>query len=255
VDVLEWIERAEAQTGRRLASSTAAAFALHAAAMLFLLRTPATLVGESSAFDPGALRFHLGYAGPTQIHPELEVREENSVQSSVYQKAIASQGQARESSSRRRPLRGSPAGGLPANAGSSADGEPDLGVTEDVPDLARPVAGTHGALSFSEDFQIVKLVKPVYPEYELQRGIRAKLIVAVWVTPEGDLENEQIQETLTDPPSASPRSFEIATLDAVRQWRVLPPRRLAQSAGIWLRIPIQFDPERPDYFGQGLQAP
>lgn len=237
------IEEREAEYRRRLAVATFAAVALHLVAALWL-----DLEWERVQRLDRDRKIDLGYAGERRILSELEVLEPNSIQAYFYQKA-------REGRSRAVEYR--LVQPLPLDPGPEPVPKPqpkplDEAATEAVeidesPELVEPVFATHREISFSEDFVILNLVKPLYPEYELARRIRARLLVAVWVTPQGDLENEQIQEATTDPPSAPSRSFEIATLEAIRQWKVRPPKRLEKTTGIWLTIPIQFDPDDDNF--------
>ncbi len=57
-----------------------------------------------------------------------------------------------------------------------------------------------------------------------------------------------MQQSTTDPPSASARGFELATLEALRQWKVRPPLSMRGRQGIWVTIPVVFDPVRDDFF-------
>jgi len=241
--MLELYEKHEAEYRRRLAVACLVTIALQGTLLLVLHR-----VGWNPLEVPE--RMHLGYPGRNLRQPELEVLEPNSVQAYFYQKAR--EGRARAIEYRiLQPLELTP--GPDALAIRDVETEdqpverPDEMTIEDVPDVVMPLSATHSEISYSEDFQILKLVKPTYPEYELSQGIRARLLIAVWVTPQGDLENEQILDATTDPPSASTRGFEIATLDAVRQWKVRPPRQMAGTQGMWLTIPVQFDPKRDDF--------
>jgi TonB family protein len=241
--VLELYERHEAEYRRRLGVAGLVTIALQAVFLLVLHR-----MGWNPLDVPE--RLHLGYPGRNLMQPELEVLEPNSVQAYFYQKAR--EGRARAIEYRiLQPIELTPGPDPVALRDVETEEQPvprpDEMTMEEVPDVVMPLTATHRQISYSEDFQIIKLVKPTYPEYELSQGIRGRLLVAVWVTPQGDLENEQILDATTDPPSASSRGFEIATLEAVRQWKVRPPRQMAGMQGMWLTIPVQFDPKRDDF--------
>lgn len=242
------IEAREAEYRRNLAGATFAAVAL-----LFVVALWVNVEWDRFQRDPEEQKkIELGYEGRRRILSELEVLEPNSVQAYFYQKAREGRTKAVEY----RLVRD-----IPLERGPEPAPEPqpqDEPVTEAVeietsPELVEPVFATRREVSFSEDFVILNLVKPLYPEYELARRIRARVLVAVWVTPHGDLENEQIQEAKTDPPTAPSRSFEIATLEAIRQWKVKPPKRLEKTSGIWLTIPILFDPDDDNFLESDIR--
>jgi TonB family protein len=97
-------------------------------------------------------------------------------------------------------------------------------------------------VSFSESFVILRFVKPIYPEAELQAGISARLLIAVHVTPGGDIDDEQVQEAKTDPPGPT-GAFELSAFQAMRRWRIgLPPDHHAPE-GYWLPYLVEFTPE------------
>jgi hypothetical protein len=62
----------------------------------------------------------------------------------------------------------------------------------------------------------------------------------MYVTAEGRIELERITEVTTDPAGASTVAFELATLEAVRQWRVRPPQVEGKPRGKWLYVDIAF---------------
>lgn len=241
--MFESYEKHEIEYRRRLGAATVTAVMLQALAVLLLM-----LAGWNPLQVPE--RWHLGYAGKDLPQPELEVLEPNSVQSYFYQKKREGRMQAIEYRVLQ-PIELSPGPEPVAEQNVQKpleETQPDdrTSLIEEV-DIVEPALATHREIAYSENFQIVKLVKPMYPEYELQRGVRARLLVTVYVTPAGDLEDAQIQQADTDPPSASSRGFELATLEAVRQWKVRPPRSVRGRQGIWVTIPVVFDPSRDDY--------
>jgi len=221
---------------------------LHAALIISLERTSQwkTLPEE---------RIRLGYEGPTRIQRELEVMQPNSVQAHFSQ--LAREG--RRSAVEYHVLpeidvtRGAEPVPIPEK---KPEPNPTPAVQSEAEAEIEPLIATHAELSFSDDFVILRLVKPIYPEYELERGITATITVAAWLTPTGELQDEKITGATAEPQSASTRGFEIASLEAIRQWKIRPPRRLQDAAGMWLSIPIRFDPSDDDFLGpQGMRTP
>lgn len=184
----------------------------------------------------------LGYRGPQRPMQEIELLEPNSVQSFFSQR-------------RREGRRHAPEYRLLQNI--DPDPGPDAMPVRQVdkpkpaedepmkPDndvrIVDPVRPTHKQLSYSEDFVILESVKPDYPEYERSRLIEGYVVIQCYVTAEGLIQDEQVTESATRPPGGSTRAFERAALDAVRQWKVMPPRRNGQPLGAWLPIRINFD--------------
>lgn len=237
--MLDRLDRYEAEYRRRLARCALAVLA--AQVLLITLRVAAP---AQFAIDTPERR-HLGYPGPDRFRPELEVLEPNSVQAYFYQKAREGRTQAIDYRVLQ-PIDLTPGPNAIVQPRNIQKPQPKPRVDpqpDDLPEIVEPQVASHAPLSFSKDFQIIRLVKPVYPEYELQRGIRAELDVAVWLTPQGDVDRAEVRETRVDPPTASPRAFELATLEAIRMWKVRPRERQQPFEGMPLYLPILFDPE------------
>ena len=182
----------------------------------------------------------LGYEGTTRTLEELEILEPNSVQSYFFQRERVGVMAAPEYSITE-PLDLDP-GPQPVRV-RQIKKKVETPKIKEVPEkieLIEPLKAYHKPASFSNKFVILKAVKPFYPEYEKQRSIQAMLTVAVYVTAEGRIENEQVTEVRTDPGGASPRAFVLAALEAVRQWRIRPRNIDGVSRGQWLTIPIEF---------------
>jgi TonB family protein len=120
-----------------------------------------------------------------------------------------------------------------AAAGASADDGVSLPALQ--PDVA-----------LSDRLVITKLVKPSYPDRELQQGISADVLVALHVTPLGEIDEAHVQESRTDPP-ASPRAFELTALEALRQWRIRLPATGEYRQGCWIRVPVEYRPRDKDF--------
>jgi len=248
ITVGDRMQRYEAEYRRRILAAMMAAMALHAALIISLERTSRwkTLPDE---------RIRIGYEGPTRIQRELEVMQSNSVQAHFSQ--LAREGRKRAVEYRILPeveiTRGPEPVRIPEK---KTQPSPTPSVQSEAETEIEPLIATQAELSYSDEFVILRLVKPIYPEYELERGITASITVAAWLTPTGELQDEQITQASAEPVSASTRGFEIASLEAIRQWKIRPPRHLQEAAGMWLSIPIRFDP-RDDLFldSQGVKTP
>ena len=129
--------------------------------------------------------------------------------------------------------------------------------TSDEPEIIEPGgrAGLQPDVAYSEEFVILNLVKPTYPEFELSKRIAALITVVALITPEGGIGDAQIENVKVEPPGASSRGFELTALEAVRQWRIRLPLRYRQTEGCWLRIPIEFRPEDANFARSPMLAP
>jgi TonB family protein len=127
-------------------------------------------------------------------------------------------------------------------AQNAAGGAESSNTPSDDPGPGEPSPALQADVSFSESFVILRFVKPIYPEAELQAGISARLLIAVHVTPGGDIDDQKIQEASTTPPGPT-GAFELSAAQAMRKWRIgLPPDHRAPE-GYWLPYLVEFTPE------------
>ncbi len=182
----------------------------------------------------------LGYRGPTRVVREIDLIEPNSVQSYFHQRKR--EGRRRSPEYRlveRFELESGPEPVPVRQPEKRPDPEPTPRVEEF--DLVEPVVPVHREIAFSQDFVILHAVEPDYPEYERSQEVEGYVLITCYVTPEGDIDSEQVLESSTTPHGSSPRAFELAALEAVRKWRILPPLRDGEPQGAWVKIPIEFE--------------
>ncbi len=75
---------------------------------------------------------------------------------------------------------------------------------------------------------------PAYPPMARRMGEEGKVMLRVFVTPEGTAGDVRVQTS-----SGSP-VFDEAALEAVRQWRFVPARQGESSVAAWVQVPIVF---------------
>ena len=92
----------------------------------------------------------------------------------------------------------------------------------------------HTAVSYSEEYVILHMVKPVYPADELKHGIEGDVTVEILVNDGGVVDDAWVLL------ATGSRNFEQATLDAVRQFRFKPPIVEGNPAPMWIRFEIRF---------------
>lgn len=92
----------------------------------------------------------------------------------------------------------------------------------------------HTDISYSEDYVILHMVQPEYPPFELLQGIEGDVTVELLVNENGRVENAWILTSL------GPKSFEEASLVAVRQFRFRPPTQQGKPVPMWIRFQVRF---------------
>jgi TonB family protein len=218
------------------------------------------LVGQTvipNAFSDNPQEHALGYWDRLRRAGELDLRQANALRFRIFQPPGGKAGGApqlaqvpadatgprvaKQTGKRvRQAARTAPDGALPAQH------EPRL--ARDVREAAAP--GDAGVVqpalqpdvALSNDLAIIELVKPAYPEHELQAGISARIVVALHVNGRGEIDDALIQEATTSPP-ASTRAFELTALEALKRWRIRLPSGDQYRDGCWLRVPIEYNPE------------
>jgi TonB family protein len=225
---------------------------------------------------PEDVAFFLGYPGRTHYAPDLEVLQAGSLRFSFYQPpqsgaaggqrpadakeshlvsdrpAAAARTQVRDRGAPARKTAPSPDGALASAAQPKAQtlhGVEGQGGVATSPGGVQPQAlpGLQPDVPLSESLVIMRLVKPIYPQYELQHGVRGRVLISVRITPEGDVDDVVVRESKSEPADASTHGFELASLEALRQWRVHLPKEYQTSQGYWLTVPIEFVPEDQNF--------
>ncbi len=125
--------------------------------------------------------------------------------------------------------------GFPGDTQGTDTGPPPAALPALQPDI-----------TFSEDFVIVRFVKPVYPEQALQKKISANVVVAMHVNGDGDIDELHVERAESDP-QGSTNAFELTALDALRQWRIRAPLGSDRTHGWWFTIPIEYRPNDKDF--------
>jgi len=96
---------------------------------------------------------------------------------------------------------------------------------------AHPV---HTDIPYSEDYVILRMVKPQYPPEELAQGVEGEVTLEILVNAEGKVEKAWVLSTI------GPRSFEEASLKAVRQFLFAPPLKDGKPVSMAIRFVFKF---------------
>ena len=92
----------------------------------------------------------------------------------------------------------------------------------------------HTDVPYSEEYVILHMVQPEYPPNELLEGIEGDVTIEILVNEEGRVENAWVLAAM------GPKSFEYASLAAVRQFRFKPPTENGHPVPMWIRFQVRF---------------
>jgi len=185
-----------------------------------------TLTSDLVPFDQ--IERHLGWKGSLHILPEITIipdedrfesfEEERNLKSmtSLDVEVVSETGKAE--------------GGVEVDKRDKKD---DTTTHEDGSYLVKshPV---HTDIPYSQDYVILKMVQPEYPPQELEKGIEGEVTLEILVNAEGRVENAWILSTI------GPKSFEEASLKAVKEFLFEPPRRNGKPMPMSIRFLIRF---------------
>ncbi len=80
--------------------------------------------------------------------------------------------------------------------------------------------------------EVVRSVKPIYPELAISAQVEGTVQVWALVSKEGTVQEARIRRSIV--------VLDQAALDAVRQWRFIPARSGDQAVRAWVSVPIRF---------------
>lgn len=126
-------------------------------------------------------------------------------------------------------------GDLPRSAEHDAerpDDAEDVKVALDEYDVRTVQAARD--VSYSQDYVILKMVEPTYPPEELREGVEGNVTVQLFVNEKGRVERVSVLSAI------GPESFELASLDAVRQFVFQPPVQNGKPTSMWIKFLIKF---------------
>ncbi|MBI4720129.1 MAG: energy transducer TonB [Chitinivibrionia bacterium] len=92
----------------------------------------------------------------------------------------------------------------------------------------------HSDVPYSEDYIILKMVRPVYPAEELENGIEGEVLLEILVNEEGKVQDAWVLTLI------GPKSFEESSLKAVKEFLFQPPRIDGKPMPMSIRFQINF---------------
>jgi TonB family protein len=112
--------------------------------------------------------------------------------------------------------------------------EPEEIITPELDDEIVRTYPAHTDVPYSEDYVILHMERPQYPEYELKEGIEGDVTLEILVNDAGRVERVWVLA------ARGPRSFEQASIEAARHFRFKPPIVDGRATAMWIRFQIRF---------------
>ncbi len=113
--------------------------------------------------------------------------------------------------------------------------EREAPLLEDFPTTPSELSPESKAVSYSDRYVLVKMVKPKYPPLELAQGIEGNVTVELLVNEKGLVDHASVIGAL------GPVSFQDSALDAARQFVFQPPTdERGRPTTIWVKFLVKF---------------
>jgi TonB family protein len=93
---------------------------------------------------------------------------------------------------------------------------------------------SHAAVPYRQDYVILKMVKPDYPPDALANAEEGYVLVEAYISPEGRVGEAYVRS------SYGSRSFEDASVNAVRQFLFRPVQERGTSVSFWVSFLVRF---------------
>jgi TonB family protein len=112
--------------------------------------------------------------------------------------------------------------------------EPEEIITPELDEEVVRRYPAHTDVPYSEDYVILDMERPEYPEYELAAGIEGDVTLEILVNDGGRVEKVWVLV------ARGPKSFEKASIQAAEQFRFKPPIVDGRPTAMWIRFQIRF---------------
>jgi len=97
---------------------------------------------------------------------------------------------------------------------------------------------SHAPVPYREDYVILRMVKPEYPQEALLNGDEGYVLVEVYIGLGGSVEEVWVRS------ASGPRSFEASALDAVKQFLFKPVSVNGKPVSFWVSFLVRFQLKR-----------
>ncbi len=176
--------------------------------------------------------FSVGYEGPMQILPDITIIDNRGIESTIYSEEkhtmvlrdVEIFSEEEEDIDQEDP-----------EISTAPEREIDKLIVDEVPanDYLRTYA-SHTSVPYRQDFVIIKMVKPEYPEDAFRRNVEGYVLVEVYVDESGYVSEAWVIKV------QGLESFEKASLEAVRQFVFRPVLENGAPQPFWISFLINF---------------
>lgn len=174
--------------------------------------------------------FTVGYEGPPRFVPTITIVEEKGIESEVTmperhrmvaQKIVLENEEPEDKDAEKK----------------SSDAREDLEepiLDDQIGKANLRSHKTRAEVPYREDYVILKMVKPDYPPEAIEKGLEGYVIVELYIGTDGTVEEAWVRSAY------GAKSFEIASLEAVRQFLFRPITENGSPIPFWVSFLITF---------------
>ena len=175
--------------------------------------------------------FRVGYEGPMQILPEITILDDSGVEANAFQKEkhdmvardVEIYSELKEDEREN------------ADIAPPKREEPEERVFDEFEGVdAIRTYRSHAPVPYREDYVITKMVEPVYPSDAMIQGREGYVLVEVYVDRGGRVQEAYVRK------ARGGRSFETATLEAVKMFEFRPVMERSEPVPFWVSFLVRF---------------
>lgn len=178
--------------------------------------------------------FSVGYEGPMQLLPEITILDETGLEADVF-------------SEERHDMIARDVEVYSEEEEPEVEEEDPLTPSESTEPTEEPVTDefegrdpirsypSHAPVPYSEDYVILKMVRPVYPPEAIELGLEGYVLVEVFIDERGLVQEAWVRKV------KGIEAFETATVEAVRQFVFKPVRDRGAPASFWVSFLVRFE--------------
>lgn len=174
----------------------------------------------------------LGYEGPPRFEPEISIVDDDAPASTtVSQRRSVTVVQDVEIEGEERPSRAR--GREPARKPSEKTLDQRIAV-EAPGDYPFRTYSSHAPVPYRQDYVILRMIKPEYPIDALANGEEGYVLVEAYIGVDGRVGEAYVRN------SYGPKSFESATVEAVKQFLFRPVQERGRPVSFWVSFLVRF---------------
>lgn len=176
--------------------------------------------------------FSVGYEGPMQLIPEITIIDDEGLKAEFFSKErhemivknVVISGEKEENVDEEAP-----------DISTSPEKEPEETILDDIPGMEYMATyPTHADVPYREDYVILNMFQPEYPEDAIEKRSEGYVLVEVYVNESGYVDEVYVRKVF------GMESFKKSSLDAVRQFTFKPVMEDGKPRSFWISFLISF---------------